>query len=282
MQRTVPDTDLPTSALLPFVILTFGIAWGVFALFAFASDTVEALFGPPSGHHPLFILAVYAPAISALLLVGRRAGAHGVRAFLSRVLLWRAPAIWYVILLVGLPALYYAGAMVKGAPLVVPFDGFGQFLGLLAFMAILGPVEEFGWRGVALPLLQRRMVPLVAALVLGTIWGLWHLPAFLLSGTPQSNWQLLPFVAGSIAISVIVTPLFNASRGSILLPMLFHWQLNNPAWPDAQPYDTIFFIAAAVAVTWGYRSSMLTGKNAVTEVIPAGRVFGKGQAAEGL
>ena len=81
----------------------------------------------------------------------------------------------------------------------------------------------------ALPLLQRRMAPLWAGLVLGAIWEIWHLPAFLLSSTPQSARSLTPFFAGTVALSFIVTPLFNRSRGSIMLPALFHLQLSIPS-----------------------------------------------------
>lgn len=184
-------------------------------------------------------------------------------------------------LLAGIPAVYYAGALIKGAPLLPPFESLAAFLGLLAFMAVLGPVEEFGWRGVALPLLQRRMVPFAASVVLGLVWALWHLPAFLLSGTLQSNWQFMPFLLGLVATSVIMTQLFNASRGSIVLPMLFHWQLNNPAWPDAQPWDTGFFVAAAAVVTWACRGRMFTRAGAATEVVPEHSRSAK-EAAEGL
>jgi hypothetical protein len=69
-------------------------------------------------------------------------------------------------------------------------------------------------------------------------------------------------------VSVIVTQLFNASRGSILLPALLHFQLINPLWPDAQPYDTPFFVAAAVLVVWFHRKDMLRRGSGVTEVIP--------------
>lgn len=122
--------------------------------------------------------------------------------------------------------------------------------------------------GVALPLLQRRLAPIWAALILGLIWGVWHLPAFYLSGTPQSDWGFIPFFIGAVCLSVIVTPLFNASRGSILLAVLYHFQLNNPLWHDAQPYDTYFFAAAAVIVVWLNRATLFTKAGAVTEVIP--------------
>lgn len=149
-----------------------------------------------------------------------------------------------------------------------PFDGIAPMLGAMAFMFILGPMEEFGWRGVALPLLQRRFLPFWAGLILGLIWSTWHLPAFFLSGTPQSTWGVMPFFVGSVCLSVILTPLFNVSRGSILLAVIYHFQANNPLWPDAQPYDTYFLLAVAVIVVWLNRSRMFTRVDAVTEVIP--------------
>ena len=49
---------------------------------------------------------------------------------------------------------------------------------------------------------------------------------------------------------------------------LFHFQLINPLWPDAQPYDTWFFVLVAVVVVWVNRKTMFTREGAVTEVIP--------------
>jgi hypothetical protein len=70
---------------------------------------------------------------------------------------------------------------------------------------------------------------------------------------------------------VILTPLFNASGGSILLAMLFHFQRNNPLWPDAQPNDSAVFAAAALVVTWMNRKTMFFRDSAVQRVIPEPR-----------
>jgi len=105
----------------------------------------------------------------------------------------------------------------------------------------------------------------------GHYLGLWHTPAFLLSGTEQSAWAFTPFFLGTIALSVIVTPLFNASRGSILLPAFFHFMLINPAWPDAQPYDTYLFVLVAVIVVWLNRRTMFSRQYSITEVVPGER-----------
>jgi uncharacterized protein len=262
--------QIPVAGLLPFLALTFGIAWGIFALFFLLPGPLAKVFGPPRGSHPLFILAVYAPAVAAFTLITLLTGTRGVGRFLSRLLLWRCPISWWAFLILGIPAVFFAGATLGGTAIseALTSPELGSILAAFAFMLVLGPVEEFGWRGVALPLLQRRMAPLWAGVLLGLIWGIWHLPAFFLGGTPQDGWSFAPFFLGCVALSVIVTPLFNASGGSILLSAIFHFQMINPLWPDAQPYDSFLFAAVAVGVVWLNRDSMLRGIGAVTEVVP--------------
>ena len=141
-----------------------------------------------TGQHPLFFLAVYSPAIAAFILVIYMSGLGGLRRYFSRLLLWRCSPIWYVFLIVGIPMLFFFGSELKGNLFddPFPFSSFQPLILAFAMTMIKGPVEEFDWRGLALPLLQRRFAPIWAALILGIIWGFWHLPAFLLSGTQQS------------------------------------------------------------------------------------------------
>jgi hypothetical protein len=268
-QSTQSDA-IPFRSVTLFLLLTFGIAWGILAAFIFIPETMVGLFGEITGEHPLFYLAVWAPAISAFIVIFRWSGLEGLRRHLGRALLWRCSWPWYAFLLLGVPLVFFVGSFLKGnlSETAFPFPSASSFLVALFFIAIKGPIEEFGWRGLALPLLQSKMTPMWAALVIGVIWGLWHTPAFLLSGTEQSAWSFLPFFTGTIALSVIVTPLFNASRGSIFLPALFHFMLINPVWPDAQPYDTYIFALIAIVIVWLHRDSMFTRTNSVTEVVP--------------
>ena len=269
-----PETAVPIGpgyAIWPFLLIAFGLAWGLVAALILFTDTITQLFGEVSATHPLFILAVYSPAIAAFAIVSWYGGWRGLKRFLSRLLLWRVSLGWYAVVILVIPVIFMAGSLIKGnlftAPL--PFTSFSAALSAMAFMLILGPIEEFGWRGLALPLLQRRLAPIWAGLVLGAIWAVWHVPAFFLGGTPQSAWGIMPFLIGSVAVSLILTALFNASRGSILLAALFHFQLNNPLWPDAQPYDTVFFVFAAAIVVWVQRDTMFARDQAITRVIPA-------------
>jgi membrane protease YdiL (CAAX protease family) len=82
--------------------------------------------------------------------------------------------------------------------------------------------EEIGWRGYALPRLQAIQSALGASLILGLLWGLWHLPLYLTRGHPLSEtffgWYLLDIVADAI----LFTWVYNNTRGSLLLALLFH------------------------------------------------------------
>ncbi|MEJ2472204.1 MAG: type II CAAX endopeptidase family protein [Desulfuromonadales bacterium] len=254
--------------LIPFIALTFGLTWGIAAILILFTDQIVAVFGEISRTNPLFILAVYSPGFVGIFLVLRQYGLRGLRSFFQRLTLWRAPRVWWLFLLFGIPAVVYFGAVLNGTigePFL--FDPWYLVFPSLAAALFLGPIEEFGWRGVALPLLQRRFAPFWSGLILGIIWSAWHIPAFLMSGTPQSDWSFIPYFGGVIAISVILTPLFNDSRGSLLISILYHFQMMNPIWPDAQPWDNLLFAFAAVIIVFLNRGTMFQREEGITEVL---------------
>ncbi|HVB65507.1 MAG TPA: CPBP family intramembrane glutamic endopeptidase, partial [Nitrolancea sp.] len=148
-----------------------------------------------------------------------------------------------------------------------PFSPWYDLLPALVAALFIGPIEEFGWRGVALPLLQRRFAPLGSSLILGALWGLWHAPAFLVSGTPQSAWSFGPYIIGVMALAIILTPIFNSARGSILIPMVFHFLMNGPMWPEAQPWENYLFAAVAVMIVVLNWRTMTTREGAATNVL---------------
>ena len=89
------DRDqVPFVSLVPFLLITFGVAWGILALFIFLPEPMAETFGAMTGQHPLFCLAVYAPAIAAFIVIIHRCGTEGVRRYLARLLLWRCPLAW--------------------------------------------------------------------------------------------------------------------------------------------------------------------------------------------
>jgi uncharacterized protein len=260
---------LGTKTLLAFLALTFGLSWLPMALYMIFPDPFTSLFGEISTSNPFFILAVYAPSISGIILVWRHYGLDGVGSFFRRLFIWRAPIQWWMFLLLGIPVIIYSAAAIIGT-IAEPFrfsPWYMLFPALLQSL-LLGPVgEEFGWRGLVLPILQRRMSPFWASLLLGMVWAVWHVPAFLMSGTPQSAWSFGPFFIGLLAIAMIMTPLFNASRGSLLIAILYHLNMMNPIFPDAQPWDSYLLAIVAVVIVYINRQQMFQRGSGVTEVL---------------
>ena len=254
-----------------FFTLAYVLGWGVAIVGILTEDQLKPIFGEIGYTHPLFILAVYSPGIAAIYLIWRRYGPAALVNYFRRLTLWRLPGRWWLFLLLGIPAAKYLGAAFNGKATEFPFSPWYDVLPALVPALLIGPVEEFGWRGLALPLLQRRFTPLKASLILGAFWGLWHLPAFLLSGTPQSSWSLGPYLIGVMALAVILTPIFNAARGSILIAMIYHFQMNGPAWPDAQPWENFIFAAIAIAIVAFTWRAMTTREGAATEIFASDR-----------
>ena len=116
-------------------------------------------------------------------------------------------------------------------PAGIPTNQLYVFLPIIYLSNIFvgGPIaEEFGWRGFALPKLQARIGALSAGLVIGVVWGLWHLPFFifpegaLVIGNIPFVWYL-PLVT---AWSVLFTWIYNNTKGSVLMMILFHAAIN--------------------------------------------------------
>ena len=121
------------------------------------------------------------------------------------------------------------------------FSGSGEsvvvtYLATLSLLLVLGGgQEEPGWRGFALPRMQVSMGPLAASVVLGVLWGLWHLPVFILVPGYNSAGADVASIAGSVFVftalgtvgqSLLLTWLFNHTGGSVLLAVLAHASLD--------------------------------------------------------
>jgi uncharacterized protein len=121
-----------------------------------------------------------------------------------------------VIFLPGALASFQGLATLSPLPLLVLFV-YVFFLG--------GPLgEEPGWRGFALPRLQRRYGPLVGSLILGPIWAFWHLPLFWAPAwnLPPTILNIVMFVIAATAFTIVMTWVFNNTKGSLLIAVLVH------------------------------------------------------------
>ena len=129
-----------------------------------------------------------------------------------------------------------------------------RYLSEFAFTLFLagGPLlEEGGWRGFALPRLQRLHGPLVGTVILGALWSLWHLPLFVgplaLTG-PDTTFASVSitfvlFTIGLIGLSVVMTWVLNNSGGSVLMAILLHAAFDQgPAFAAFFPSTTPYYI----------------------------------------
>jgi membrane protease YdiL (CAAX protease family) len=92
---------------------------------------------------------------------------------------------------------------------------------MFVFGLFQGPLgEELAWRGFLLPRLLGKYSPLEASLILGLIWGTWHINVFF---SPISTWGL--FTASAVAVSILMTVMFLHTRGSVLLAIVMHWSV---------------------------------------------------------
>jgi uncharacterized protein len=116
---------------------------GVIALLILFPDQIEAIFGEMGYTNPAFVVAVYSPGIVGVFLVWRHYGLKGLLSFFRRLTLWRMSLAWWLVLVIGMPAVFYVGAAIKGT-LTDPFP-FSPWYGVLPALAIaliIGPIEE--------------------------------------------------------------------------------------------------------------------------------------------
>ena len=100
------------------------------------------------------------------------------------------------------------------------------------FLMILigGGQEEFGWRGYALASLQKRFGVMRASLLIGSIWGLWHLPTVGYAWRwSLSTYPFIPFIIMTTSISVVYSWLYNASNQKLIVVIIFHAMSNTAA-----------------------------------------------------
>ena len=167
---------------------------------------------------PLFFGSI-TPSLVAFVLAGIEGGTAGVGQLLGQAGQWRFGIGWYAVAIFLAPLIWVVSLAVA---LLLGGRGPEVRLDFLVPVAAIG--EEFGWRGYALPRLQDRIGALWASLLIGVIWGAWHLPYFNdPSIHPLPFWfDFGLFVVVLVSESVLATWIYNSTRGSVLATMVYH------------------------------------------------------------
>ena len=268
LQADPPATDLQRGdGLGAFYLLVFVWAWGVGLLFAVASAPMERLFGPVSLWNPLVFATVWSPTLVALAVTMVQAGRRGLADLLGRIFRWRIPLRWYLVATFGIAGVALGARYLQAhlantpPPPVMEFARWPDFA--LAGVAMLvldpGPIgEDPGWRGFALPRMLDRFSPTTAALLLGIIWTVWHLPAFLFSGMPQSSLPLGWFCLSMVSVTVLMTWVTIKTAGAVIPAILMHWSFNrfSDLGQDGAMITALAYAAAALGVIAATRGSL--------------------------
>ena len=213
-----------THPIAAFFVLTFAFSWGLFTLL-YGVLGPERIAATRSLHAPF----AWGPPIAAITVVHLRGG--NVRSWLWTVADPRTNVRWY-----GLAVL--AALLFTNGDIVAGFVGvdlalvqsISEIAAVFLFSLVLaGALEEFGWRGFAQSHLQERYNALVAAVVIGIAFGVWHYPWLLLGGAGYESagvGMLVTFPIGTVLMSVIFAWLFNASGGVVPVVMVAHATVN--------------------------------------------------------
>jgi uncharacterized protein len=231
--RSAPTS--PASALLRrYPLLSFfGIAFAISWTYVIVLEVIWPLPDTIVTDTPVLL----GPVVAGFVMTAVTTGREGVRELRARIVAWRVPARWYAVPLLVVPALYLAGlALVPGAlasgtaPAATTIALYPALFVVMAFLG--GPVlEEPGWRGFALPRLQRRWGPSYGTVFLGLAWALWHAPQYLTPTFAASNGgrTILGFIAFAVALtsfSILITWVFNHTGASVFMAIVMHTCLN--------------------------------------------------------
>ena len=216
---------LKRHALVVGIVLMFALTWPI--------DLTYLGLLPFKVPFILYIFLGWGFGVASLIMTALTLGKAGVIALLKRFLIWRVSWKWYLAAFLLIPSLQFISVLLNAAVSQTPLDFssvyahkiFGPSANLLLLIVpfflfdAVANGEEIGWRGYVLPRLQAKHSALVSSLIVGVIWGLWHLPKYL------PHWDtttFMLFMAGTTARAVLYTWLYNNTRGSLLLTTLFH------------------------------------------------------------
>lgn len=240
-----------------FFVLAYLLSWSIWPLM---------LLNPESSP-----MMPFGPLLAALVLTAVVSGWRGVTALVKPLGRWRVHPAWYLIALLGpfvVTGLSGAAAVLMGARSPgwgVYSDWLGLVVTIVSTMLVVGLFEEPGWRGYALPRMQRGHGALWAALVLGVVWAMWHLPEMV--GDPGER-EPVPYFLSVVAQSVLLAWIYNSTRGSLLIVVLCHSAVNTAAKFLLPEFDG----ASRLIAWWSYATLFVLAAGAVVAVAGAERL----------
>ena len=245
--------------LVAYFFLAYALSWCAFIPLALNAQGI--LVGVPPWLH---LIGAFGPLLAAFIVTGSTGGWAGVRELLSRMTRWRIGWGWMAIALFS-PVVVFLIAAVMARITSGTWNDASQFgrvseiptlnwlSGWLVWTLTFGLGEETGWRGFALPRLQKTYSARSASLILGLLWAGWHIPTFFYN-YELSFFSVMAFTVGILSGTVLLTWLYNSTGGSVLATILWHGAYN-----------------AAVAGAGGMIPAIVTATVILTVIVLANR-----------
>ncbi len=239
------------NSIVGYFILAYGISWIIGIPLALAAQRGN----PQSIPFAIHYLYAYGPMLSAIIMTWLTEGSRGIKELFGRILKWRVKLIWWGIAfspLILLAVVATVQRLIQGTWMDFNLLGQVNFLpdlgvgALFLWVFTFGFGEEIGWRGYALPRLQKDHSALSATLILAVFWALWHLPQFfyLFDTTILVGWFL-----GLTAGAIVFTWLYNSTEGSIPIVAVWHGAFNFIT-ASAAGEGLIAAILSAIVMVW--------------------------------
>ena len=244
-----------------FFALTFAFSWGFWlpSILLWFDDYEMALYTP------LAVLGQFAPLAAAAALIARRHGWKSVWQFIRQAFDFKTKPVFFILALLVpmvIQAITHYLIPLFGLPVAAtlfPEEAGNPWLLLVPYFLFIliagGGMEEFGWRGYAQQPLQERYGVIKASLLIGVVWGFWHLPLWVFP-EGQGAYPFPAFVLMTTGVSLVYAYLYNASGQKLIIALFFHamWNTASPLFPFLHQLDGvpqtgfwIFAVASAFA-----------------------------------
>ncbi|MFC1933395.1 CPBP family intramembrane glutamic endopeptidase [Chloroflexota bacterium] len=216
--------------LLSYFVFAYVITWAIWSPLVISAQGLANIQMPAWWH----FFGAFGPLLSAFIVTGIVGGGTGIKELVDRILRWRIGFKW--ILVAFSPGFVFLISVVTLRLIEGVWLNIGQFgyvdelpqltglAGWVIWIVTFGLGEETGWRGFALPRLQKRYSALVATLILSVLWIIWHWPLFFYKEfyMTMNTVTTLIWLFGLVPLSIVFTWLYNSTRGSILMVILLH------------------------------------------------------------
>jgi membrane protease YdiL (CAAX protease family) len=215
-------------SVIAFFIFAFAISWTIWI-------SVRLFLAKSGDFHPFYFVGVFGPFLSAIIVTVITEKWSGLWQWFRKTFNFRINIGWYLIggLLGPIAVAIYQFSLyllLGGEPDFSKANPWWNYFISVPIGALFaGGNEEPGWRGFALPQMLKKQHPLVASLILGIMWALWHIPfTFSTVGDVSYHWFAW-FIINTVGLSFIMTWLYSKSSMSVIPVILFH-QATNHVW----------------------------------------------------